>query len=82
MRVHPRAARSEVAGIVAGLWQVRVAAPPVRGRANQELIALLSRQLGIGKDQIAIVTGYTARDKVVAISGLGREDIGQRLSPG
>jgi len=82
VRVHPNAASNEVVGITDGVWQVRVSAPPVKGKANQELITLLSRLLGVGKSRIDIIRGHTTRNKVIAISGLSQEEIMKRLSPG
>jgi len=81
VRVYPNAARNEVMGVTDGVWQVRVSAPPVKGKANQELIAFLSRLLGVGKSRISIIRGHTTRNKVIAISGLSQEDIMKRLSP-
>ena len=81
VRVHPNAARNEVVGVTDGVWQVRVSAPPVKGKANRELIAFLSRLLDIGKSRIDIIRGHTTRNKVIAISGLSQEDIMKRLSP-
>ena len=81
VRVHPNAARNEVTGVVDGIYQVRVSAPPVKGKANKELIAFLSRLLGVSKSQINIIKGYTARNKIIAIYGLTKEDITKRLSP-
>ena len=82
VRVHPNAASNEVVGTTDGVWQVRVSAPPVKGKANQELITLLSRLLGVGKSRIDIIRGHTTRNKVIAISGLSQEEIMKRLSPG
>ena len=81
VRVYPNSARNEVVGVTSGVWQVRVSAPPVKGKANQELITLLSRLLGVGKSRIDIIRGHTTRNKVIAISGLSQEDIMKRLSP-
>lgn len=81
VRVHPNAARNEVVGVTDGVWQVRVSAPPVKGKANKELITLLSRLLGVGKSRIDIIRGHTTKNKVIAISGLSQEDIVKRLSP-
>jgi uncharacterized protein (TIGR00251 family) len=80
LRVHPGAARSEVVGVTDGVLQVRVAAPPVKGKANKELIDFLSRHLSVAKSRIAIVSGHTAKDKVIAVSGLSREEVTKRLS--
>jgi len=81
VRVHPNAARNEVVGITGGVWQVRVSALPVKGKANKELIAFLSQLLGVSKSRISIIRGHTTRNKAIAISGLSQEDIMQRLSP-
>ena len=80
VRVHPGAARSEIAGFTDGVLRVRVAAPPVRGKANNELIALLSRALGVDKGRINIVLGHTSRSKLVAVVGLSREEAVKRLA--
>lgn len=80
VRVTPKAARSGVAGFVGGVLRVKVAAPPVKGKANKELVALLSRVLGVDKSQISIATGEASRNKVIAISGLSREEVIKRLS--
>jgi uncharacterized protein (TIGR00251 family) len=80
VRVHPNAARSEVMGFTDGVLQVRVAAPPVKGKANRELIDFLRKRLNVGKSRIALVGGHTARNKVVAIAGLSREEVMTRLS--
>ena len=82
VRVHPNAARNEVTGVTEGIYRVRVSAPPIKGKANKELIAFLSQLLGVGKSRVDIITGHTARIKIVAIDGLSQEDIMKRLLPG
>ena len=81
VRVRPNSAKSEVVGVTNGVWQVRVSASPVKGKANKELIALLSRLLGVSKSRIGIIKGHATRDKVIVIDGLSQEDIMKRLSP-
>ena len=80
LRVHPSAKRNEVAGVHDGVWQVRVSAPPVRGKANRELIAFLGEVLGVSKSSLSIVKGETSRNKVIAAEGLTQEQIMERLS--
>lgn len=82
LRVYPNAARSEVVGFTDGVWRVRVAAPPVEGKANKELIALLARKLGLSQGDLTITRGYTSRNKVIAIKCLSREEVIRRLLPG
>ena len=81
MRVYPGAAQNEVVEFTDGLWRVKVAAPPVKGKANRELIAYLSQRLNVGKGALNIIQGFTSRNKVVAVAGLSPEDVVQRLTP-
>ena len=80
VRVHPNAAKNEVVGVTNGVWQVRVSAPPVKGKANKELIAFLSQLLGVGKSSLTILKGHTTSHKVVAIQGLSQGEVMKRLS--
>lgn len=82
LRVYPGATRNEVVSFTEGVWRVRVAAPPVKGKANKELIAFLSKVLGVGKGTLTIIKGHTSRNKVIAINGLSQEDVLERLSSG
>ncbi len=82
VRVQPNAARNEVVGFTDGVLQVRIAAPPVKGKANRELVDFLGHVLRVSKSRVAILRGHTSRNKVVAVSGLRREEIGRRLSGG
>jgi uncharacterized protein (TIGR00251 family) len=73
VRVTPRAGRSSIAGLRDGVVIVKLAAAPVDGAANDELIALLSKALDIPKRDITIVSGDRSRTKRVRIAGLDRE---------
>jgi uncharacterized protein len=78
-RVQPGAPKNAVAGLTNGVWKIRVAAPPVEGKANRALIDYLSELLDVPKSCVAVIRGETGRDKVVAITGLSREEIEKRL---
>ena len=78
--IYPGAARNEVIGLSDGILKVRVAAPPVKGKANRELTAFLSRALGVSKSSLTIVKGHTSRHKVISVEGMTREDIIRRLT--
>jgi uncharacterized protein (TIGR00251 family) len=80
VRVTPDARRSEVIGFAVGVLQVKVAAAPVKGRANRELVACLGRALGVSPSTLTIIRGHTSRNKVIAVAGLSREEIIKRLS--
>jgi len=79
LRVQPNARRNEVLKLEEDVLHVRVAAPPVKGKANRELIDFLSRSLGISRDSITIEKGFTSRTKMIAVAGLDRDSILERL---
>ena len=73
IRVIPRAGRSGFGGLRDGALLVRLAAAPVDGAANDELIALFAKTLRIPKRDITIVSGERSRSKRVRIAGIDRE---------
>lgn len=79
VRVIPRAGRSEVAGLRDGAVLVRLAAAPVDGAANEELIALLSKALKVPKRDISIVSGDRSRSKRVRVAGLDHDQLLAKL---
>ena len=79
IRVIPRAGRTGFAGLRDGALLVRLAAAPVDGAANDELIALIARTLRIPKRDVTIVAGERARSKRIRIAGIDREQALARL---
>ena len=79
VRVVPRASRNKIAGIKDGAVRIRLTAPPVEGAANEALIGFLSSVLRVPKQDIELVSGQTARNKVVSVSGLSAEEVEARL---
>ena len=80
VQVHPNARGNEVQGEKDGMWQLKIAAPPVRGRANQELIKFLSDVLQISKSNLEIEKGLNGRRKLIDISGLSLEQVRARFN--
>jgi hypothetical protein len=50
--------------------KIKITAPPVDGRANDECIRFLADVLGVKKDQVQILSGFKAKKKTIAIQGL------------
>ena len=75
IRVLPRSSRNELAGIQDNVLKLKITAPPVEGKANQECIRLLSDRLGIRKNQITIKAGHKSKSKTIFISGIKKEDV-------
>ena len=63
-------------------WKIRVHAAPERGRANDEVVSLLAQTLGVTPRDLRVVAGHTARDKIVELDRLTREEAERRLSSG
>jgi len=80
VRVYPNAVRNEVVDFTDRVLRVKVSAPPVKGKANKELITLLSQVLAVDKSSVSIIKGHTSRSKVIAIDGLSQEETIKRLS--
>jgi uncharacterized protein (TIGR00251 family) len=75
VRVKPRASKSRVLGPKLGKLEVAVAAPPVDGEANEELVRVLSEHLGVGRRAVSIVSGEASRNKLVSVAGLRRDAV-------
>ena len=73
VRVVPRASRTEVVGEANGVLRIRLAATPVDGAANEELVRVLARALRVSRSAVAITAGQTSRLKRVAVSGIAPE---------
>lgn len=77
----PRAKKSRIVGPREGAVEIALAAPPVEGAANEELIRLLASALGLPKRSVAIVRGETSQKKLVAVTGRSEAEIRERLVP-
>jgi uncharacterized protein len=79
LRVSPGARRSELVGRHGDGWKVRVTAPPEDGRANDAVLDLLAEQLELPRRSLSIVSGHTAREKIVRMEGIDRAESDRRL---
>lgn len=70
VRVAPRASRDAVLGVHDGALKVALTAPPVEGAANESLVKLLAKSLGVSKGSVRLVSGEKSRDKVVVVVGV------------
>jgi uncharacterized protein YggU (UPF0235/DUF167 family) len=79
LRVSPGARRSELAGRHGEGWKLRVAAAPEGGRANEAVLDLLAAELELPRRSLSIVSGHSAREKVVLLEGIDRAESERRL---
>jgi uncharacterized protein (TIGR00251 family) len=81
LHIQPGAKRTEVAGLHGDALKLRLAAPPVDGKANAALLAFLAERLALPKSALTLKSGQTSRRKVVDVAG-APPDIAGRLLAG
>ena len=77
VKVKPNSRVSLLEQLEGGVWLAQLKSPPVDGKANEELVALVARHFGCVKSAVSIKSGASARTKLVRIEGLtsARENV-------
>lgn len=70
IRAQPRATKSAIAGEVEGALKLKLAAPPVDGAANEEMIRFLAKVFAVPRRAVTILSGATSKTKIIRIGGL------------
>ncbi|HEX8138534.1 MAG TPA: DUF167 domain-containing protein [Pyrinomonadaceae bacterium] len=81
VKVVPRASRTQVAGVQEGALKVRLAAPPVEGAANEELVRTLAKELRVPRRAVEITGGHASRLKQVRVSGATSDALRRLAGP-
>ena len=81
VQVQPNASQNKITRFEQGVWYLKIAAPPIKGRANQELLKFLSDILGVSKSSLTIEKGMTSKRKLIAIQGLIQNQVMRQLEP-
>jgi uncharacterized protein len=73
VKVIPRSSKSEIVGEMDdGTLKVKIAAPPEKGQANEELCAFLARHYGVPKSTVSVVSGHSTARKLVRIGNVSK----------
>jgi hypothetical protein len=80
VKVHPRARKNAITGVVGDALKVALTAPPVEGKANQAVIEFFAELFAIPRSSITIASGETSRNKRICISGVSRGAVQRRLN--
>lgn len=78
VRVHPRASRARLE-LRDGLLHAYVTSPPVEGAANEDVIRLVSRCLGVAPSRLALRSGSRSRNKSLVVSGMTQSSLEKKL---
>ncbi len=81
VQVQPNASQNKVVRFRGGVLHLKIAAPPIKGKANQELLKFLSDTLGVSKSSLTIEKGMTSKRKLIAIQGLSQNQVMRQLEP-
>jgi uncharacterized protein (TIGR00251 family) len=80
LHIQPGAKKTEVAGVHGDALKIRLAAPPVDGKANAALVAFVAERLGLAKSAVSLKSGQTSRRKVIEVLAAPADTI-ERLLP-
>jgi uncharacterized protein len=79
VKVHPRARRNAVVGVVGQALKLALTAPPVEGRANDACIAFLAEFLNVPRSSVTIAAGDTSRQKLIRVAGVRAAQVEETL---
>ena len=77
LHIQPGAKKTEFAGRHGDALKIRLAAPPVDGKANEALIKFIAATLHLPKSSVMLKSGQTSRRKVLEVSGTTAESVAQ-----
>jgi len=75
VRVHPRAKKNAITGVLGDALKVSLTSPPIEGRANDACVDFLAKLFGVARSYVSIVSGEKNRNKVVCIAGLSANQV-------
>lgn len=80
LHVQPKASKTRIAGMYDGCLKLAVLAPPVDGKANEEVVRFLSEVLGLPGRDIILKSGAQGRRKQLILKGLTIEEVRRRVA--
>jgi len=80
VKVHPRARKNAITGIIGNTLKLAVTAPPVEGKANEAVIEFFADFFAIPRSSVSIASGETSRNKVVRVSGISIQRVRELLA--
>lgn len=79
VRVHPRARRSRISGMLGAAYKVDVAAPANDGKANRECLLLLAEVTGLPQSRIRLLVGERNPSKIFGFDDISQEELELKL---
>ena len=79
VKVHPRARKSAITGVVGDALNLALTAPPVEGRANEACVKFLAEFLNVPRSSVTIAAGESSRQKLIRIAGMRAAQVEDKL---
>jgi uncharacterized protein (TIGR00251 family) len=70
IKVHPRAKKNAITGVVGDALKLSLTSPPVDGKANAAVIEFFAKLFAVPKSSVTIAAGETSRNKVIRVAGI------------
>ena len=80
VQIQPGSSKDQIIGLHNGRLKIKISAPPIDGKANQNLIEFISKALGVSKSKIEILKGRTSKLKTLKISGVDQKSFSLLLN--
>jgi uncharacterized protein (TIGR00251 family) len=81
VKVHPRARKNAITGVVGDALKLSLTTPPVEGRANEACIAYLAEFLNVARSSVTIAAGESSRQKLIRVAGMQAAQVEEKLRP-
>jgi uncharacterized protein (TIGR00251 family) len=79
VKVHPRAKKNAITGVVGDALKLSLTTPPIEGRANEACIEFFAKLLKVPRSSVTIASGLTSRNKVIRVVGISAQQLRDRL---
>ena len=79
VKVHPRARKNAITGVLGDALKLALTAPPVEGRANEACVALVAELLNVPRSSVTIAAGESSRQKLIRVAGVRAAQVEEKL---
>ena len=82
VKVHPRAKKNAITGVVGDAFKLSLTAPALEGRANQACIEFFAELFAVSRSSVTIASGERSRNKTICVDGVTEQQAMQSLNRG
>jgi len=79
VKVHPRARKNAITGVIGNALKLALTAPPIEGRANEAGIDFIAKFLNVPRSSVTIAAGESSRQKLIRVAGVRAAQVEEKL---